>query len=66
MREACATGDAHRQAAVNDNGYSFPLSYINILYGSGARVSGAWSACGSQGEHGGQCYEAANATGAEP
>jgi hypothetical protein len=31
-------------AAVSDHGYSFPLSYINILYGSRARVGGAWSA----------------------
>jgi hypothetical protein len=30
-------------AAVSDHGYSFPLSYINILYGSRVRVSGAWS-----------------------
>jgi len=48
--------------AVNDDGYSFPLSSL-ILYGSGAERG---VSCGSQGEHGSQCYEAASATGAEP
>jgi hypothetical protein len=54
------------QAAVNDRGLGFLFPYISILYGSGARVSGAGVPCGSQGEHGGQCYEVASATGAEP
>ena len=56
----------HGEAAVNDHGYSFPLSYISTLYGSGARVSGPVVPCGLQGEHGGQCYEVASATDAEP
>jgi energy-coupling factor transporter ATP-binding protein EcfA2 len=41
---SASTPPLHRDAAVNDHGYSFPLFYINILYGSRARVSGAWSA----------------------
>ena len=54
------------QAAVNDHGYSFPLSYINILYGSTEESAKREVSCGSQGEHGGQCYEGGSATSAEP
>ena len=54
-------------AAVNDDGYSFPFSYINILYGSTKESAEREVFCGSQGEHGGQCYEAGsnNCTGVE-
>jgi hypothetical protein len=47
-------------------GYSFPFSYINILYGSTEESVEREVSCCSQGEHGGQCYEAGSATSAEP
>jgi hypothetical protein len=59
--------NARVRDAAQRRGYRFiSVSYINILYSSRARVSGAWSVLRLAGEHGGQCYEAASATGAEP